>query len=178
MKKTIGVLSGIILFSVLVSQSFAADVAKIGVINFQKIMAQSSAGKMVQKQLSDKKKTLIDKINSQRTQLNDFFKSLEREKLVLNQEQLSAKERTKRIKINDLKKMQEDSSKELKKLEFDLISKVQKKVFIIAQKIGKSQGFLLILEKNTSGVIYHPDHIDITDKVIKTYNIDMAKIKQ
>lgn len=178
MKKTIGLLSGIILIFVLVGQTFAADVAKIGIINFQKIVAQSSAGKIAQKQLKNEQKKLIDKINSERTQLNEFFKSLEREKLVLSQEQLSAKEREKRIKINDLKKMQEDSSKRLKKLEYDLFSKIQKKVFEIAQKIGKEQGFLLILEKKQAGVIYHPDNIDITDRIIKTFNIDMAKIKQ
>lgn len=178
MKKTISILSCVILSLVFISQTFAADVAKIGVIDFKEIIQQSAAGKMVSKQLGDKQKELVDKINAERTQFNEFSKNFEREKLVLSEEQIREKERTGRIKYNDLKKLQEDSTNELKKLEFELITKIQQKVTEISSEIGKTQGFLLILEKSSSGVIYSPDHIDITDKVIKAYNLEMAKIKQ
>jgi len=54
---------------------------------------------------------------------------------------------------------------------------MQKAVFEIANKMGKEEGYLLVLEKKTAGIIYHPDQIDITDQVIKKYNLKVSKAK-
>ena len=52
---------------------------------------------------------------------------------------------------------------------------MQKAVFEIVQEIGKKEGYLLIIEKSNAGVIYNPESIDITDKVITAYNKKSAK---
>ena len=44
----------------------------------------------------------------------------------------------------------------------------------IVQKIGKDEGFTLIFEKRSIGLMYNGGAIDITDKVIKAYD----KMKQ
>lgn len=175
MKKAI-LVSLIFIFAV-TGQAFANDVAKIGVIDFQMIIQKSSAGKIIQKKLKAKKQELVDRINAERKALNTFLKNLESEKLVLTQEQLIAKERTRRIKINDLKDLQERASRELKMLETKLLDEAQKEVTAIVGELGKKEGFLLVLEKNTSSVIYRPDHVDITDRVIKLYNLKIANKK-
>ncbi len=180
MKKSIVLLAGIILFSGLVCQAFAADATKIGVVNFQKIMVESSAGKMAQKQLREKKDALVGKLNTEKKELDDYITELKRQKLVLTPEstELKTKEEEAVKRIQAFQKLEKDSNQEFKQMEFELINKTQNAVTEIANKIGKEQGFLLILEKNTSGVIYHPERIDITDEVIKLYNLEMAKIKQ
>ena len=52
---------------------------------------------------------------------------------------------------------------------------MQKAVMDIVQKIGKKEGFLLIIEKKTAGVMYNPESIDITEKIITEYNKVTAK---
>ena len=52
---------------------------------------------------------------------------------------------------------------------------MQKAVFEIVQKMGKKEGYLLILEKKNAGVMYNPESIDITDKIIMEYNKISAK---
>lgn len=157
--------------------AFSADVAKIGVINFEKIMQESSAGKMNQNTLTKKGQQLKEKLKKEKDTLDGINKTLERESLVLSADKKREREREFRIRVNDFKKMQEDFAKEMKTLEIKLVNEMQKSVFEIANDIGKKEGFLLIIEKKNAGVIYAPAHVDITDKVIKKYNAKAAKSK-
>ncbi len=49
-----------------------------------------------------------------------------------------------------------------------LLNRIQKEVVQIVEKIGKQEGYLLIVDKRT--VVYSPGTINISDKVIKKYN--------
>jgi len=155
--------------------AFAADVAKIGIVNFQKILAESSAGKMTRNEITSKGAEFQKQLNTEKNELDEMKKAFEREALVLSPEKQAEKQREFRIRVNDFKKMQTDFGKQFKQLEMQLLNKIQGEVFKIANEIGKEEGFLLILEKKAGGVIYHPEQIDITDKVIKEYNIVTAK---
>jgi outer membrane protein len=154
---------------------FGADVAKIGVVDFEKVLKQSSAGKLTQKDLRKKGEAFQGKLKAEKESLDAISKAFEREALVLSPEKKREKEREFRIRVNDFKKMQEDYTKELRRIEIELINKMQKDVFQIANELGKAEGFLLIIEKKTAGVIYMPANIDITDKIISTYNAKVAK---
>ncbi len=57
----------------------------------------------------------------------------------------------------------------------NLSGKITKDVFEIAEKIGKRDGYSLIIDRRVGGVIYAPSAIDITDDVIKKYNALDAK---
>ena len=73
--------------------------------------------------------------------------------------------------------MQSDFGLEMKKLENKLKGKVIKDTFEIVEKIGKEEGFLMILEIKTAGIFYAQDHMNITDKIIKAYNLKASKTK-
>ena len=155
--------------------AFSADVAKIGVITFEKIIQESSAGKLTQKELRKKGEEFQGKLKKEKASLDAISKAFEREALVLSPEKKREKERDFRIRVNDFKKMQEDYTKELRRIEIELINKIQKDVFEIANDMGKEEGFLLIIERKTAGVIYMPSNVDITDKIITKYNAMVAK---
>lgn len=159
----------------LYTPAFSADVAKIGVINFDKILRESSAGKLTQQQLRDKGQELQGDLKKGKDELEELSKSFERESLVLSPEKKREKERDFRIRVNDLKKLQEDYAKELKQMEITLVNQIQKDIFEICEKIGKDEGYLMILERKTAGIIYVPDPVDITDTVIETYNARTSK---
>lgn len=178
MKKAIGFLSVIMLIIGIAFPVYAADVAKIGVIDFQKILDESSAGKLVKKEITDKGQEFQKKLKAEKDQLDEMSKAFEREKLVLSKEKITEKQRDFRIRVNDFKKMQDDFGKELKRMELSLLNKTQKEVIHISNEIGKAEGYLLILEKKTAGIVYRPDHIDITEQVIKKYNQQVAKSKK
>jgi outer membrane protein len=64
---------------------------------------------------------------------------------------------------------------DFKEQEKKLVSRIQKELLKIVSQIGKKEGFLLILERRESGIIYSPDTIDISDRVIQEYNAVFAQ---
>jgi outer membrane protein len=152
-----------------------ANTAKIGVIDFEKIMKESSAGKMNQKTLNSRGQELQEKLEKEKQALDEISRSFEREALVLSDEKKRERERDFRNQIEDFKIMQQDYANELKNLEIKMINDMQKAVFDIANELGKNENYLMIVERKNAGVIYIPDHVDITERVIKKYNDLTAK---
>ena len=163
------------LFFFLVASSGAADVARIGVVNFQKIMQNSSAGKTALSQINKKRNEMEKNLKAKGAEIEEMKKKFDRESLVMSKEMRGEKEREFRIKINDIKAIEKKYEAELKEMNNKLLMKFQKDVMKIAKNIGKKEGYLLIVEKNTAGVLYSPDSIEITDKIIKIYNDQTAK---
>ncbi len=159
----------------MVSMAFGADAAKIGVIDFERIMKESSAGKMNQKTLNTKGTELKEKLEKERQRLDEIGQALEKEALVLSDEKKREKERDFRNQVEDFRIMQQDYTNELKNLEIKMINDMQKAVFDIANDVGKKEKYTLIIEKKNAGVIYTAEQVDITDIVIEKYNAVTAK---
>ena len=177
MKRTIAILAILTMTACFSTAALAADVAKIGVINFEKILNDSSAGKVSQKQLKEKWTQLQKKLNDEKKSVEDFSLAIERESLVLSPEKKRAKQRELEDRVNDLKRMNADFTEEFQILQNKRMNEIQKDVFEIVNEMGKKQGFLLIVERKVGGVLYAPEQVDITDEVIKLYNAKTAKKK-
>lgn len=155
--------------------SYGADVAKIGVIDFQKILATSSAGKMATAEINRRGKEMEADLKKKGESIDATKKKLEREALVMSQEKREEKEREIRISINDFKILQKKYMADFKEHEKRLVGHIQKEVFEIVTEMGKKEGFLLIFEKRGAGILYSPDTINITDRLIQKYNANFAK---
>lgn len=156
--------------------TFAADVAKIGVIDLQKLLETSDAGKSIQAELKKEKDKMEADLQKRGTEIENIRKRLERESMVMGKEMREEKERESRIKINDFKTLQKKYRSDLQKLEGDLMNQLKIDIDEIVQEIGKKEGYLLIINK--FGVIYSPSSIDVTDKVIGKLNTKFAKGKK
>ena len=175
MKRGLTTLTILIFAIVFTGSVFAADVAKIGVVNFERVLKESSAGKLTQKNLKEKFKELQKKLDTEKQDVEKMALALEREALVLSPEKKRARQREIEDRANDLKRMNQDFTQEFQLMQNKRINEIQKDVFEIANTMGKAQGFLLIIERKTAGVIYMPAQVDITDQVIKEYNAKVAK---
>ncbi len=175
MKRMIMALSVMIFFLGLNSTVFCAESIKIGVINFDKILQESSAGKITQKELKAKGEEFQKAILAEKKLLDEMSKTFEREALVLSPEKQQEKQREFRIRANDFKKMQQNFQNQFKKLEFQKLNEIRKQVFEIAGQIGNKESYTLVLEKKASGIVYYPNTLDITDKIIKEYNLKISK---
>lgn len=161
-----------------VPTSFGADVAKIGVIDFQQILEKSSPGKAAQAEIKKKGRKMEKELKKKGASIEESKKKLERERLVMNREMRQEKEREIRININDLKTMQKKYMADFKIYENQLVNEIQKEVLEIVEAIGKKSGYLLILERREGGALYYPSSIDLTDRVIKEYNAQYAQKKK
>jgi len=175
MKKIVFTVSVLYLFLVFVPVVFSADATKIGIFDFQKVLSESNTGKLTQKQLTDKGNEFQGKLKIEKDKLDEMNKAYEREKLVLSPEKQNEKEKDFRNRVNDFKKMQDDFAREFKQLEVQSLNKIQEDVVQLINEMGKTEGYLLILEKKAGGVLYSLEKIDISDQIIKKYNSKAAK---
>ncbi len=165
------------LFFFLTAFSEAADVAKIGIVDFQKIIQNSSSGKEAQAQINEKGKKMEKTLKAKGAEIEEMKKKFDRESLVMSKEMRDEKERAFRIKVNDFKGLEKKYKTELNETNSKLVLKIQKDVVKLAKDMGKKEGYLLIIEKNTAGILYSPNSIEMTDKIIKIYNDQTAKEK-
>ena len=149
---------------------FGAEVAKIGVIDFQRIIDTSNAGMRSAAEIKSQGKKMEQILKEKEAEVEELKKSLEQKALVMSQEAREEKERAFRIQTNDLNSLKKRYLDTLKEMNLKLSSRIKDDVFKIVEDIGKRGGYLLILEKRVGGVIYSPNAIDVTDKVIEEYN--------
>lgn len=161
---------------VFINVGLAADVAKIGVVEFQRVIEGSEAGKAIKAKMMTQYEKMEAELKEKESEIKELKKRMDRESLVMSKEMREEKDREFRIKVNDIKMLQKKYEAELqemnKRLMGDLIKDSQK---IIAE-IGKSGGYLAIINK--SAVLYSPSTIDITDEVVKRYNASYEKTKK
>jgi len=164
-----------IFFFVTATALYAADVAKIGVVDFQRILEASSAGKAAKAEIDKHGKKMEAELKKKGTAIEEMQKKLERDALVMSKEMRDEKQRAVRIKINDIKNLQQKYISDFKQIEARLVTRIKKDVFELIEEIGKKEGYLLIVEKREAGVLYMPKTIDLTDSLIQQYNKKYAK---
>jgi len=157
----------------LANVAFAANVAKIGTIDLQRVFETSTAGKSVQAKLKKEKEQMEAELKSKGAEIEELGRRLERESMVMSKEMRDEKEREHRIKINDFKSLQQKFRGQLQSTERELMNQLKEDIEEIVNQIGKSEGYLLIINK--IGVMYSPSSIDITDQLIQKLNANTAK---
>ncbi len=162
-------------FFVTVTALYAADVAKIGVVDFQRILETSSAGKSAVAKIEKQGERMKAELMKKGAEIEEIQKKLEREALVMSKEMRDEKQRAVRIKINDFKILEKKYRLEFQQIENRLVTRIKKDIFELVEEMGKKEGYLLIVEKREAGVLYIPKTIDLTDKLIRQYNKKYAK---
>ncbi len=147
---------------------YAADVAKIGILDLQRVLMVSKPGKTAQADLKKQGGEIEEDFKAKEIEIRKIKERLEREALVMSREMRGEKEREYRIKINDFKILQKKRFTELKELENRLVQRIRDELMGIVEETGKKEGYLLIIDKAVA--YYYPTAIDITDKIIQIYN--------
>ncbi len=156
-----------------VGSAYAADVAKIGIVDLQRIMSTSEHGKAAKAQIKKQSDEMTQKLKAKGAEIEELKNQLERESMVMSKEKREEKEREFRIKLNDLKSLEKRYRGQLQALEKKLAGELRKTVYVLVEEIGKKEGYLLII--NNFDVLYSPGAIDITDQLIKQLNARYTK---
>ena len=165
-KKTL--IAAAVLLLVSFTAANAADVAKIGIVDFQRFLTTSKAGKTAQEEFKSQGEKMESDLKKAEDEIKNLKERLEREAMVMSQQMREEKEREYRIKINDFKQQKQRFMAVLKSLEGRLVTEIRDELLDLIKKTGKKEGYLLIIDK--AAVHYSPSAIDITDELIKQYN--------
>lgn len=162
-------LPAVLVSVVVISTAFAADV-KIGIVDFERVFEESTAGKAIRAEFTTKGQQLEADFKKKGAEFETFKKNLEREALVMDKDMMAKKRAEYEAKVNELQDVQRGYQGELQSLQQRLMGSFQKEVADIVQQIAKSGNYTLVMEKRGGGVVYAAGGLDITDEVIKRHN--------
>ncbi len=160
----------------LVTLSSAAELMKIGYIDLQRIVYESEAGKKAKSELDALIKSKQAVVDEKRKTLEKLKSDMEKQVSALSPEARKAKQDEYEKNEREFLRFAQDSETELRKKDAELKEMIVKEVFELMDKIGKEEGYTMILDR--SMVIYGNKEIDITNIVIKKYNESKAGSKK
>lgn len=144
--------------------------ARVAVIDVQKVLTSSAAGKAayeklrkLQEERIEKAKVMDEEMRKIDTEINTKRISLAEDKLAELQKQLAEK----RIAMQ---RYAQDADREIGEARDRELQALEARIKPIIDGIGKEMGLAAIFNKFESGMVYASDSIDITDTVIQRFN--------
>lgn len=152
---------------VFITSAYAADI-KIGVIDTQRIVAESKAGiatrTLFSKEVQENNNRLQTKqkeVQALQEELNTKGKGMDAVALAEKQEKYSKA-------YKELTRMKNDMTQDLEARDNELTQKLLKAVVDIVVQYSQNEKYTLILEKGA--LVSYDNAVDITDKIIQLYD--------
>jgi outer membrane protein len=152
---------------VFITSAYAADI-KIGVIDTQRIVAESKAGiatrTLFSKEVQENNSRLQTKqkeVQALQEELNTKGKGMDAVALAEKQEKYSKA-------YKELTRMKNDMTQDLEARDNELTQKLLKAIADIVIQYSQNEKYTLILEKGS--LVSYDNSVDITDKIIQLYD--------
>ena len=170
MKKFFWILLSVaFLFSMQYAAALAGD-TKVGVLDMKKVQQRSAKFQQIKEGLKQKYNGFQKKLDTERGQIEKLEKDLQKQSMMLSLDAKVDKEMELGKLTRHYKYMVGEVTQEMKDAEFEATRKVGQKIEKVVEKIGKDEGYTVILEQGAVGLIYYDNAIDITARVIKAYD--------
>lgn len=155
--------------------AWCASAVKIGYIDLQKIIEQSTKGKELRERVQQLRKEKEKILNSKQEELVRMRQDFQQKAMTLSDRARLDKEQELRQKEMELQNLSESFRQEVlmegKKLQMLMFKDLSE----IVKRIGQQEGFTMIIDKDAT--LYVSDSIDITDKVLQQYDSQPRKTK-
>lgn len=168
-KKLIGLFAAVVAAAILAAGPAFAQGIKVAVIDVNKVLNESEAGKVARKKMEDRYEELKKRIDALSEEAKKMKEELDKQKILLSKEKLKAKEEALGGKVAELRKVSQESETEMQSRQRDLTRDVLKIVEGQVDKIVKEEKIDLLLERS-SGVVHFDPSLDITVKVLELVN--------
>jgi outer membrane protein len=150
------------------SVSSAQERIKIGYIDIQRVIGESQAGKRARDRFQAQIKKAEADIMKERQELERLKNDLDKKGPLLRDDERRNIESDLQKRSVTLQRSMADHQQELQAKNNEMMSEILKDLEKIVNEVGKAEKFTLILER--SQILYSDQGIDITSKVIETYN--------
>jgi len=161
----VGALAGLLAFG---ATGWAAQPSRVGVVDMQQVLNQSSRGKAMKQKLDQERAGRQREGESRQQDLQKMQAELEKQAPALSEQ--ARRERTESLqrKVRDIRRLVEDANRDFEKRVQDAEMEITREIIGVVQEYGKDQGFLTIMERST--LIYYSPTADVTSEIIKRYD--------
>ena len=142
----------------------------VAIVDSRRAAANSKEGKAAEQQLKDLSSRKRDEFMPKEEKLKRAREEYETQRFVLSKEALQEREieivKLRRNMERDLEEAQEEMAIEERKLMQPILRKILRAV----KDVARAQGYQVVLERSSPGVLFFSDDLDITDLVIAKLN--------
>lgn len=164
----------LVMIAALPFAAYAADGAKIGSVDIQKVLLMSDAGKEAKEQLSQKAGMYEGAKNSKEEELKKLKGELEKQGSILSDSARSAKERDYQQQLKEYQRFLKDAQEDLQAKNDEYTGKIVDEIVKVTQEFGRKNGYTAIFIKN-EGMVYLDEKADLTDQILKAFNATRKK---
>ena len=147
-----------------------AEKAKFGIVDIERFQDESKSFQKIKGELKTKFDALQKELDKKKAELLEIEAELKKQSMMLSLDAKEDKRRELERKRRHYKYLAEDSTEEMKQAQLHARKELAKELEKVVNMIGKQEGFTMIIEKRTIGLVYFDKAIDITDRVIKAYD--------
>jgi outer membrane protein len=151
-------------------QSAQATPARIAVIDVNKVLMQTSAGKTAYTKLKTLQDQKIAQANKLQAEITALENDINAKKVSLSEAQLNTMSAQLSDKRIAMQRYAQDADREVAEQRDRTMQDLDNKLKPVVDALGKEMGLAAIFNKFESGLIYASDAIDITDTVITRFN--------
>ncbi len=149
--------------------AFAAEGAKIGYVDLQKVLNLSNAGKAAKDQLSEKVKKYQEEINRKQEDLKKMKDVIEKQGAYLSEKAKSDKEKDYQQSLKEFQRLTKDAQEELQAKDEELTRRILGDIEKVVQDYGRKNDYTIIFVRNES-MLYASEKSDLTDEMLKIFN--------
>lgn len=154
--------------------SYGADI-KIGYLDMQRTLNTSEAGMNAKAQLQDRLKKYQEQVNVKQDELQKLKNDLEKQGITLTETARAAKEKDYQQKLKDFQRFTKDAEEDLQTRDSEFTRKILENLEKIVQEYGKKNGYAMIFDARSAGLLYADTKVDLTDEILKVLNAEQHK---
>lgn len=160
-----------LLASLLLSPAVGAQqTEKIGFVDMQRALNESSKGREALERLKKLMEGKQAELQGEKELIELKKDELDKQGLLLNETTRREREDQIRTMERDHNRKFSDTKEELGREEAKYTATIRTDLLKVIEELGKDEGYLLVLEKQFSAILYAPESIDLTEFVIKRYD--------
>ena len=144
--------------------------ARVAVIDVQRVLATSTAGKSAYEKLKKMQEDRIAKAQKMDDEIKSLDNDINTKKLSLSEDKLTDMAKQLSDKKIAMQRYAQDADREVGEARDRTLADLEQKIKPVIDAIGKEMGLAAIFNKFESGLVYASDAIDITDTVIKRFD--------
>ena len=162
--------AAVMLFSSFVPREAQAQAPKIAVVDLQRAINETEDGRKAKDKLKKLFESRQQGLDKKQQELKKLKEEIEKQQSVWTAEVRQTKVESYQKQIVELQQVYVDYQRELAEKEGELTKTIVERMEKILRRVGQTEGYALIVERNEAGVIYVPTNLDLTDLVIQRYN--------
>ena len=145
--------------------------SKVGVINAQRLLNETNAGKRAKDILASFSKNRQALMESEERELRRMEEDFARQASILSPSAKREREEQFRRRMQEYQQKAAELNREVQEKQKDVLEGFRDKVEAVVAKVAKGLGVQVVVDKSKGGAtIYHEDGLDISNQVIEAFN--------